>query len=259
MTPPTKKRAAEDSDISVGFIGAGMMATAIMDGIIAKRVVSGPESISCSDVMDVALEKAKAKGIFTTKSNAEICCKANDAIILAVKPYIIKNVCKEIIAAKQSKALIISVAAGVKLETLEHALPGRRVVRIMPNTACLVGEGAAAYALGQLCTNEDKHLVEKVFDSTCGRIMQLNETLLDATTAVCGSAPAFVYTFIEALADGGVRVGLPRNQALQLAAQTVKGAAEMVLETGEHPGALKDKVCSPGGTTIAGCDELEKG
>uniref|UniRef100_A0A7S2VER5 Pyrroline-5-carboxylate reductase n=1 Tax=Entomoneis paludosa TaxID=265537 RepID=A0A7S2VER5_9STRA len=247
------------TNLSVGFIGSGMMASAIMDGLIANKVVEGPESITCSDVFDEPLERARAKGIHTTKSNVEVCEKAKDAIIVAVKPDTVTTICKDIMAVKQTfSAVIISVAAGVTLETLEHNLPGRRVVRVMPNTACTVGQSASGYALGALGTDEDRIIVKAIFGS-CGMAHEIKEFLLNAVTGLSGSGPAYVFEFIEALADGGVRVGLPREEAVMLAAQTVKGAAEMVLTTGQHPGLLKDRVCSPGGTTIAGVEELEKG
>jgi pyrroline-5-carboxylate reductase len=233
-----------------------MMATAIMDGLIAKDVAN-PDGISCSDVNDTVLRNATAKGIYATKSNEEVCQRAKDALVVAVKPNFVVDVCRDIMKVK-SGAVVISVAAGVTLATLEHNLPGRRVVRVMPNTACVVGEAASGYALGALATDEDKDVVQAIFGS-CGLAKELKEFLLNAVTGLSGSGPAYVFEFIEALADGGVRVGLPREEALQLAAQTVKGAAEMVLQTGTHPGELKDRVCSPGGTTIAGVDELEKG
>jgi pyrroline-5-carboxylate reductase len=206
----------------------------------------------------VALEQASKKSYVTTKSNQEVCLRAKDAIVIAVKPNVVKAVCKDIMSVADSNAVIISVAAGVTLETLEHALPGRRVVRIMPNTPCLVGQAASGYTLGVLATAGDRAIVQAIFGSV-GITHELEEILLNAVTGLSGSGPAYVFQFIEALADGGVRAGLPRYEAMQLAAQTVKGAAEMVLQTGIHPGELKDRVCSPGGTTIAGCDELEKG
>ncbi|EEC50533.1 predicted protein [Phaeodactylum tricornutum CCAP 1055/1] len=242
---------------SVGFIGAGKMATAIMDGLVAKSVVSTPESIACSDVFEMAVTDASKKGYHATKSNQEVCQRSKDAIILAVKPNIIPDICADVMDAGGS-ALIISVAAGVTLETLEKNLPGRRVVRVMPNTACLVGEAASGYAMGSLCNADDNKIVQLIFGS-CGLAREFKEVLLNAVTGVSGSGPAYVFQFIEALADGGVRAGLPREDAVLLAAQTLKGAAEMVLVTGMHPGQLKDMVCSPGGTTITGVDELEKG
>ena len=139
-----------------------------------------------------------------------------------------------------------------------EALPGRRVVRVMPNTPCLVGEAASGFSLGILATDEDRALVKTLLDAV-GVSMEVPEILLNAVTGLSGSGPAFVFQFIEALSDGGVRAGLPRQAATMLAAQTVKGAAEMVLKTGKHPGELKDQVTSPGGTTIAGVEALEKG
>mmetsp|Transcript_767 Transcript_767/g.1001 ORF Transcript_767/g.1001 Transcript_767/m.1001 type:complete len:285 (+) Transcript_767:159-1013(+) len=249
---------SEQKQISIGFIGAGMMASAIMGGVIDKKVVKGPESVSCSDIWEGALEKARAKGIFATKSSAEVCERPNDAIILAVKPDTIITVCKDIMAVEGFNALIISVAAGVTLDTLESNLPGHRVVRVMPNTPCMVGQSASGFAMGQKCTDADREIVVSIFGS-CGIAHEVKEVLLNGVTGVSGSGPAYVFQFIEALADGGVRCGLPRAQALELAAQTVKGAAEMVLATGQNPAVLKDQVCSPGGTTIAGVEQLEKG
>lgn len=244
------------SKLSVGFLGSGMMATAIMDGLVIKGVAD-PKDIACSDVNEAPLRNATSKGYIATTSNEEVCQKAMDALVIAVKPNYVVDVCKDIMKVKNN-AVIISVAAGVTIATLEKHLPGRRVIRVMPNTACVVGEAASGYALGALATEEDKIVVETIFGS-CGLAKELSEFLLNAVTGLSGSGPAYVFEFIEALADGGVRVGLPREVALQLAAQTVKGAAEMVLQTGLHPAELKDRVCSPGGTTIAGVDELEKG
>ena len=231
----------------------------LQEGLIDKKVVDGPSAISCSDVWEPTLEAARAKGIHATKSNTEVLERAKDAIILAVKPDTILTVCKDIMSVKEtSSALIISVAAGVTLETLQENLPGHRVVRVMPNTPCSVGESASGYTMGSLCEDKDRSIVQSIFGAV-GIAHEFKEILLNAVTGVSGSGPAYVFEFIEALADGGVRAGLPRQQSLQLAAQTVKGAAEMVLKSGEHPAVLKDRVCSPGGTTIAGVDELEKG
>jgi pyrroline-5-carboxylate reductase len=155
--------------------------------------------------------------------------------------------------------LLISIAAGVPTAKLEAALPGNaRVIRVMPNTPALVGESASGFALGKSATRADGELALRLF-SAVGVAFQLKESLLDAVTGLSGSGPAYVYQFIEALSDGGVAAGLPRDVATKLAAQTVLGAAKMVLETGQHPGALKDMVTSPGGTTIEGLHELEKG
>jgi len=246
---------------SIGFLGAGMMASALMDGLLSKNVAS-PESLNCSDLWDQARKTAEEKGIYATASNAEVCKRSKDVIILAVKPHIIPDVCEDISNLEVEGAdspLIISIAAGVTLTQLQGCLPAdRRVVRVMPNTPCLVGEAASCFSLGQNCTDADRETVKMIF-GVVGLALEVQESLLDAVTGVSGSGPAYVFQFIEALSDGGVRAGLPRAIATALAAQTVKGAAEMVLKTGKHPGELKDGVTSPGGTTIAGVQALEDG
>ncbi len=242
--------------VSVGFIGVGMMATSLMDGLVANKVIES-SSIVCSDVIEAARDRAAAKGYNVTESNIEVAKNATTAVILATKPFAIPDACRDL-ASEDSDALIISIAAGVTIETLEKLLPGKRVIRVMPNTPCLVGQSAAAFALGNLANDSDREIAHTIFGSV-GIAMEVKEVHLDAVTGLSGSGPAYVFQFIEALSDGGVRVGLPRAVATQLAAQTVKGAAEMVLQTGTHPGALKDTVCSPGGTTIAGVEALEKG
>jgi pyrroline-5-carboxylate reductase len=243
--------------LSVGFIGCGMMASAIMQGIISKKVVENGSAITGSDIWEPSRKNAESMGCNTTESNQEVCQRAKDVVLLAVKPNIIADVSKDIMSV-DSEALIISIAAGVQLKTLQKLLPGRRVVRVMPNTPCAVGEAASGYAMGELCQPADKEIVDSIFGAV-GLCKETKEILLNAVTGVSGSGPAYVYQFIEAMADGGVRSGLPRDVAMQLAAQTVKGAAEMVLQTGKHPGLLKDNVTSPGGTTIAGVEALENG
>ena len=233
------------------------MASALMGGLVEKTVVDDPSQISCSDVWEPARKAANEKGYIATDSNTEVCKRATDAVILAVKPNMISSVCVDVSSAG-GDAVIISIAAGIKLSVLEAALPGRRVVRVMPNTPCLVGESASGFALGSLANDSDRDIVRTIFGSV-GLALEVKEELLDAVTGLSGSGPAYVFQFIEALSDGGVRAGMPRNIATQLAAQTVKGAAEMVLSTGKHPGLLKDGVASPGGTTIAGIEALENG
>mmetsp|Transcript_25022 Transcript_25022/g.59474 ORF Transcript_25022/g.59474 Transcript_25022/m.59474 type:complete len:311 (+) Transcript_25022:165-1097(+) len=262
------------SPLSVGFIGCGMMASALMEGLVNENVVLDASSITCSDVYGPSRDRASSKGFTSTKSNIEVCQSSKDAVVIAVKPNVVDDVLRDIASAHPtttntttttttttdtlSPPLVISIAAGVQLSTLEQQLPGRRVVRVMPNTPCLVGEAASGYALGTLCNDNDRTIVETIFGAV-GIAKEIKEVLLNAVTGLSGSGPAYVYQFIEALADGGVRSGLPRDVAMQLAAQTVKGAAEMVLQTGEHPGRLKDNVTSPGGTTIAGVEALEHG
>ena len=176
-----------------------------------------------------------------------------------MKPDQAAGVLAELRGGFTKQHLLISIAAGVTLAKLEAALPaGARVIRVMPNTPALVGESASAFALGKAATAADGELAKKLL-SAVGVAFQVKESLLDAVTGLSGSGPAYVYLFIDALSDGGVASGLPRDIATKLAAQTVFGAAKMVLETGQHPGVLKDQVTSPGGTTIKGLHELEKG
>lgn len=234
-----------------------MMASSLMDGMVSNDVIE-PSSVVCSDVVEAAKEKARSKGYDVKNSNKEVAISTETAIIIATKPNCIEDACRDIAAVKDSNALVISIAAGVTLESLEKLMPGKRVIRVMPNTPCLVGQCSAAFALGKLANDSDREIAHAIFGSV-GIVMEVKEMNLDAVTGLSGSGPAYVFQFIEALSDGAVRVGLPRSVATQFAAQTVKGAAEMVLQTGKHPGHLKDMVCSPGGTTIAGVEALEKG
>jgi pyrroline-5-carboxylate reductase len=249
---------AEAASLRVGFIGCGRMATAIAQGLIKAGFV-GRSQITGSDPSPAMREAfTKATGSPVVAEN-EAVPAASDVVILAIKPQHMASALKEIAAGIEARHLVISVAAGVPLATMAASLgQNTRLVRVMPNTPCLVGAGAAAFARGSKATDDDAALVERLF-STIGIAMEVTETLLDAVTGLSGSGPAYVFQIIEALSDGGVRCGLPRNISTRLAAQTVLGAARMVLETGEHPGALKDAVASPGGTTIAGLHELERG
>ena len=245
------------SKLRVGFIGAGQMATALARGFTATRTLT-PQQIFAADAIAAAgarFEEATGGKILST--NAEVASSA-DVLFLAVKPQQMTAVLAELKPQLTAQHLVISIAAGVPLSTLATALGAdRRVVRVMPNTPCLVGAGASAYATGGTATPADAELVQQLL-STVGMAASVPETALDAVTGLSGSGPAFVYQFIEALSDGGVRAGLPRNLATHLAAQTVLGAAQMVLVTGQHPGPLKDAVTSPGGTTIAGLHALEQ-
>lgn len=242
----------------LGFIGAGMMASAMIKGIIAAKVV-GPSAITASDCYQPMLDKIATEGVATTQSNAEVLAKSS-VVILAVKPDMIAPVLTEAGTAVTNH-LVISIAAGKTLATLETLLncatTKTRVIRVMPNTPCLVGEAASAFAMGTHATDADRQVVRALLEAV-GVAVEVKEKDMDAVTAVSGSGPAYVYMMIEALADGGVRAGLPRATAQRLAAQTLRGAATMVLETGTHPGELKDAVCSPGGTTIAGVEALEQ-
>jgi pyrroline-5-carboxylate reductase len=234
------------------------MATSLACGLVTSKFVAA-DDIVASDVIEAARANFEsACDAKTVKSNLDVCAFAN-VVFLAVKPQYMPDVLKEISPVVDSKHLIISIAAGVTIQTLTNELGSDcRIVRVMPNTPCLVGMSASGFACGSNATDEDATLVERLL-STVGIALRVDERLIDSVTGLSGSGPAYVYQFIEALSDGGVLVGLPRHVATQLAAQTVMGAARMVLETGQHPGELKDAVASPGGTTIAGLHKLENG
>ena len=244
--------------LTLGFLGAGKMATALAKGIVRAGLIS-PDGIIASDLSEAAAASfATEAGGATTTSNLRVPEEAS-VLILAVKPDQVSGVLAQIREKITQDHLLLSIAAGVTLAKLEAALgPNARVIRVMPNTPALVGASASAYALGKSASPADAELAKKLL-SAVGVAYELKESLLDAVTGLSGSGPAYVYLIIEALSDGGVAAGLPRDVATKLAAQTVLGSARMVMETGLHPGALKDMVTSPGGTTIEGLHELEKG
>lgn len=246
------------SRLTIGFLGAGKMATALARGFIQAGLVAAEEIIASDPNPAAAAAFAREVGSRTTAFNPEV-AQAATVLILAVKPDQIPAVLSEVRDSLKDEHLVISIAAGTTLAKLEASLnAGTRVVRVMPNTPALVGAAASAFSLGKSAVQSDAELTLRLF-STVGLSFQVKEALLDAVTGLSGSGPAYAYLFIEALSDGGVAAGLPRDVATKLAAQTVLGAARMVLETGQHPGALKDMVTSPGGTTIEGVHELEKG
>lgn len=241
----------------LGFIGGGNMASALVKGLTHSGFPS-----SRIWVADVDADRSKAiaekHGVETAANNAEL-VKTCDVIVLSVKPQVIDRVLAAIGKDIRPDQLVVSVAAGVPISAMEARFPaGTRVVRTMPNTPATVEAGATAIAAGTSATEEDLAVARAMF-SAVGRVVTLDESLLDAVTGLSGSGPAYVMLMIEALADGGVKVGLHRDTALLLAAQTVYGSAKLLLETGEHPGRLKDMVTSPGGTAIAGLHTLESG
>jgi pyrroline-5-carboxylate reductase len=243
---------------TLGFLGAGNMAGAIVDGLLHGKVLA-PDRILASDAKPDRLEHLrKARGIRTTGDNHAL-VRECDVVVLAVKPQVIDKVLKEVGGSVRGDQLVVSVAAGVPIEAIEARLPpGSHVVRAMPNTPATVQAGATAIAGGAHAIDADLRVARELFEAV-GRVVTLDESLLDAVTGLSGSGPAYVMLIIEALADGGVKVGLHRDTALLLAAQTVFGSAKLLLETGEHPGRLKDMVTSPGGTAIAGLHTLESG
>ncbi len=244
--------------LTIGFLGAGRMGTALAKGFIQAGLVTAKQIIASDPVVSARAAFGKETGAKLTTSNIEVTGFAR-VLFLAVKPDQTAGVMADIRRRFTPQHLLISIAAGVPIAKLEAGLnAGARIIRVMPNTPALVGESATAYALGKSASAADGELAQRFFSSV-GVAFPVKESLLDAVTGLSGSGPAYVYLMIEALSDGGVAAGLPRDVATKLAAQTVLGSARMVLETGQHPGALKDMVTSPGGTTIEGLHELEKG
>ena len=244
----------------IGFIGMGQMASALAAGFVRSGKLA-PNDLFAYDISSDA-----AARFVETVGGGDVCSSISDVVLqaetvfLCVKPQQMGSVVAALGELPQNELaakLFVTIAAGLPIAYFQKSLGGPiRVVRVMPNTPCLVGEAASGFSRGEYATDSDALLVKELLE-TVGVAFELPEKLLDAVTGLSGSGPAFVYMMIEALADGGVKAGLPRAAALALAAQTLKGSAEMVLRTGEHPGALKDKVTSPAGTTIAGVAELE--
>ena len=241
----------------LGFIGAGNMGAAIIGGVV-KAGVAEASDITASDLDKGLLQKmADTHGIHITSTNIDVAQSA-DLLFICVKPHIYEIVIREIKDFLKPDAVVVAIAAGITLDWLTAKLaPFNKIVRVMPNTPALVNCGMTAICPGESLKDEDTQTVLKIFNS-CGKAEILPERLFDAFTGVAGSAPAYVFMFIEAMADAGVKYGLPRAQAISFSAQTVLGAAQMVLQTKEHPAVLKDAVCSPGGTTIEAVCELEK-
>lgn len=234
------------------------MASALVRGMI-RAGTADPASITVSDPIEAARTSLAVETGTTAAVDNRVVAAASDVLVLAVKPQSMAGVLEELRPAVTPEHLIISIAAGISIATLANGLgtDPRRIVRVMPNTPALLGEGASGYCLGPHARPEDDAVVRSCLDAV-GLSFRVAEPLLDAVTGLSGSGPAFAYVIIEALSDGGVRMGLPREISTALAAQTLLGAAKMVLETGLHPGQLKDQVTSPGGTTIAGLHALER-
>ena len=238
----------------IGFIGAGNMG-----GALASAVAKSGNQVFVSDTCAQKAEALAAEISGTAVSTAQIIAEC-DMIFLGVKPQVLPAVAEEIkgaLALRKDGFCLVSMAAGVKLERLKSLFGDVKIIRIMPNTPAAVGSGVILYALGSKADSCDEELLLEAL-SGAGSLNRLDEKLIDAATAVSGCGPAFVYMFIEALADGGVKCGLPRDKAQAFAAETLAGAAKLCLESKKHPGELKDAVCSPGGSTIAGVAALEE-
>lgn len=241
----------------IGFIGCGNMASAMIGGILSAGVLK-PEEMIVSNHTALKLEKAKEQfGIETTQDNHTVAAES-EILVLAVKPQFYGKVIEEISDDVPDASIVVTLAPGKTLEKLQNTF-GRdlKIIRTMPNTPALVREGMTALCPGKLVTEEELGMVSRIF-SAFGRTEVVSEAMMDAVVAVSGSSPAYVFLLIEAMADAAVMGGLPREKAYTFAAQSVFGSAKMMLETGKHPGELKDMVCSPAGTTIEAVAALER-
>lgn len=243
-------------DKTIGFIGGGNMAEALIKGLLGGACRA--KNIVVSDPARDRLSHLETQyGVATAADNSQL-ARSSNIVILAVKPQVMSEVLSECAGAFDEQTLLVSILAGIDTRALEGQF-GKdiRVIRTMPNTPALVSEGATALCPGKFAAKDDLAEAAELFE-TVGRVVTVSEAQMDAVTGLSGSGPAYVFAFIEALADGGVFEGLPRETALTLATQTVLGAAHLVRESGEHPAQLKDRVCSPGGTTICGVQALEE-
>lgn len=241
----------------VGFLGAGKVAQTIATGLVRAGKIP-PQLMMASAPSERNLKLLKNLGVRVTHSNKEL-VDSCEVLFLAVKPHMVPTLLKEVSPMITSDHLVISLAAGITLDFMESKLPaGSRLIRAMPNLPCVINEGSSVFSCGTSVRAGDGPLVQTIFNSL-GYSLEGDETMIDAVMAVSGSGPAYAFVAIDALADGGVKMGLPRDIAIKLAAQTLLGSAKLVLESGKHPSELKDDVCSPGGTTIEAIHELEKG
>ena len=243
-------------DKKIGFIGSGNMAKAMIGGIVKSKLVD-PSNVIASDLNELALENVKNEyGINITTNSKEV-VKFSDIVIVAVKPNVYDIVLEGVKELIDNEKIVVTIAAGKTIESIENVIGNdKKVIRTMPNTPALVNEGMSALCKNNNITDEELNMVKEIFNSF-GKAEIVSEYLIDAVIGASGSAPAYVFMFIEAMADAAVLAGMPRNQAYTFAAQAVMGSAKMVLETGKHPGELKDMVCSPGGTTIEAVKTLE--
>jgi len=239
----------------IAVIGSGAMGSALIRGALRAGVYS-PQEIVAHDIDEQRLVALSEECGITTTPSLDDAVMGAETVLLAVKPQVISEVFEDLTPVIRTDQLVISIAAGVPTSRIEEALGNIPVIRVMPNTPCLVGASASALAPGRHATPEHMRVAMELFGAV-GVAVEVPEDQLDAVTGLSGSGPAYVYLIIEALSDAGVRCGLPRDVSTSLAAETVLGAAKMVLETKEHPGRLKDQVASPGGTTIAGLHQLE--
>ncbi len=243
----------------IGFIGSGNMGEALVSGLVLSKA-SKPENIICSDISEDLLADLKERyGVQTTTDNLEVVKKA-DIIVYATKPQILGAVLKETAPALDKSKLIISIAAGVPLAAIAAGLDKElRLIRSTPNICAFVKASATAIAAGEFVLEGDVEFAKAIFDSVGETVFIQENVLMDAFTGLSGSGPAYIFTIVDAMADAGVKMGLSRKDSLFLSTQTVLGAAKLLLESGEHPGQLKDRVASPGGTAIAGIHTLEQG
>lgn len=242
----------------IGFVGGGNMAEALVAGLLRQGLTT-PDCVVVSDPLVSRQELlGREFGVVVTADN-QAAVRGADIVVLCVEPQVLDDVLAELAPSLQSHPLVISVAAGYPLSRIQATLTGAtRLVRAMPNTPSAIGGGVTALSPAAGLSASDRQAAERLFESV-GAVVVVEERQMDAVTGLSGSGPAYVFAMVEALADGGVLAGLPRATAQQLAAQTVAGAARMVLAEGEHPAVLKDRVASPGGTTIAGLSRLEQG
>lgn len=241
--------------MNIGIIGAGNMASALAGGLISSEIIRADE-LSLSDKNPQNLKKWQELGVFTTEDNSEV-LKHSEIVIFAVKPNILPSVLDEAKAFAKDR-IFISIAAGTTIRTIEEKLGSNtKIIRAMPNTPAKVNCGMTVIAPNRNITEKELEIAQSIL-SGVGEVIVLEEKHINVATALHGSSPAYVYMFIDAMANSGVKYGIPKEVSLRLAAKAVEGSAKMVLETKEHPGVLKDAVCSPGGTTIAAVCELEK-